>query len=262
MRLILLIVLLFGCVVKPAVVSVKDPVPIEAPSTPKPIEMIVVPSPHVELPRTPTREMGPLQKDMMEYTVAFVKVDKDNDVVPYCSGIWVSENKILLAAHCLKEKPDKEKPFNQSPVGKIVSYTVHDKVHEVLDKPVEIYSGQVLAYDDTHDLAMVVGDEVPVHRFVSLAMEMPAIGEMVYMVGHPSFLYWSFIEGIVSSYRYNSSSGRVIQVNSSIWYGNSGGGLFDGNGQLLGICSRIIEGPHMSYFIHLDHIKRFMELHP
>jgi len=88
---------------------------------------------------------------------------------------------------------------------------------------------------------------------------MPALGEHVYSVGHPKGMYWTFAEGTVSAYRENTVIGEAVQVNATVWYGNSGGGVFDSSGNLVGICSRLTRVPMMNYFVHLDSVKRMLK---
>ena len=88
---------------------------------------------------------------------------------------------------------------------------------------------------------------------------MPGIGEHIFVVGHPRGMYWTYAEGTVSAYRNESSVGKVVQVNATVWFGNSGGGVFDADGKLLGICSRLTKVPQMNYYVHLDSVKKFLK---
>ena len=74
-------------------------------------------------------------------------------------------------------------------------------------------------------------------------------------------MYYTHAEGTVSAYRGDESSGigKVVQVNATIWFGNSGGGVFDYQGRLVGICSRLTRVPMMNYFVHLDSVKRLVK---
>ena len=62
------------------------------------------------------------------------------------------------------------------------------------------------------------------------------IGEPVFAIGNPSGLVKSISNGIVSGKRVINAI-RVIQTNSEISGGSSGGGLFDQYGNLLGVTS-------------------------
>jgi len=63
-------------------------------------------------------------------------------------------------------------------------------------------------------------------------------GEPVFAVGNPESLPWSYTEGVISSARRQQVGGQEIEVyqtQTPINRGNSGGGLYDKQGRLLGI---------------------------
>jgi S1-C subfamily serine protease len=63
-----------------------------------------------------------------------------------------------------------------------------------------------------------------------------AVGERVYTVGSPSGLENTLAEGIVSGLRRRGAV-DLIQSSAAVSPGSSGGGLFDGAGNLVGITS-------------------------
>ncbi len=66
-----------------------------------------------------------------------------------------------------------------------------------------------------------------------------SIGEEVYAIGAPQGLDLSLSRGIVSQLRgnYGKQSAPIIQTDAAISPGSSGGGLFNENGELLGITT-------------------------
>ena len=62
------------------------------------------------------------------------------------------------------------------------------------------------------------------------------VGEDVYGLGAPRGLDLSLSDGLVSQLR-EVDGQRVIQTNAAISPGSSGGGLFDGEGNLVGIMT-------------------------
>ena len=62
------------------------------------------------------------------------------------------------------------------------------------------------------------------------------VGEIVYSLGAPQGLDLSLSAGLVSQLRETEGS-RVIQTDAAISPGSSGGGLFDGDGNLVGITT-------------------------
>jgi len=66
------------------------------------------------------------------------------------------------------------------------------------------------------------------------------IGEPVFTVGAPQGLELSLADGIVSSKR-SIDEGRLIQTSAPISKGSSGGGLFDAEGNLVGITTFMLK---------------------
>ena len=63
-------------------------------------------------------------------------------------------------------------------------------------------------------------------------------GKRVFAVGNPMELYWTYTEGVISGLRRQKQSDQSItiyQTQTPINYGNSGGGLYDMTGSLIGV---------------------------
>lgn len=63
------------------------------------------------------------------------------------------------------------------------------------------------------------------------------VGQRVYAIGNPRGLENTLSEGILSGLRGGEGEARLLQTTAAISPGSSGGGLFDGEGRLLGITS-------------------------
>lgn len=90
---------------------------------------------------------------------------------------------------------------------------------------------------------------VPVHkyRFYSDIR----IGEKVYSLGSPGGYENTFSEGMVSGKRILDGH-KFIQTTAAIFPGSSGGGLFDTQGQLIGITSSRVKGTNLGFAIPID----------
>jgi len=218
---------------------------------------------------TPVRSPDSLHQHLGNVTVALVYQGVDDDgnkfVKPYCTGVWLSDDQILTAGHCaeavarMDKKLDEDDPVD--PVGNPVHYIVSVEVPDAKEEePSAVHFGHVTSFDEDHDLALITASagNIPEHDNASLASEIPALGERVYVVGHPRGLYWSYIEGVVSAYRNHPEVGMTVQVSAPVWFGNSGGGVFDSHGGLVGIASRLARAPNTALFIHEDSIKKFL----
>ena len=74
-----------------------------------------------------------------------------------------------------------------------------------------------------------------------------ATGEHVYAIGSPEGLELTFSEGVISSLREEHNT-RIIQTSAAISPGSSGGGLFDAQGNLVGITTfQLKEGQSLNF---------------
>lgn len=85
------------------------------------------------------------------------------------------------------------------------------------------------------------------------------IGERVYAVGSPLGLENSISEGIVSGKR-EKNGVKLIQTTAAISSGNSGGGLFNENGELLGITTfKIKNAENINFAIDSGYLKAIQD---
>jgi len=98
-------------------------------------------------------------------------------------------------------------------------------------------------------LRVGVGRLIPVRDF--RIYDEIKIGEKVYTLGSPSGLENTFAEGLLSGKR--TKDGRnYLQTTAAISPGSSGGGLFDAEGQLIGITTFHLEGNDLFFAIPID----------
>ena len=146
---------------------------------------------------------------------------------------------------------------------------------EVLFKDIDPYFGAVMAENKTQDLALIkVSGLDPSAKVVDLGSnEDVGIGDTVYAIGHPNGLPWSFTLGTVSQIRKNKKwfyeelnnsehLATVIQTQTPISPGNSGGPLFSENGKIVGINTWGAEGQNLNFAVAVDHAKQFIKANP
>jgi S1-C subfamily serine protease len=91
------------------------------------------------------------------------------------------------------------------------------------------------------------------------------IGQTVFAVGNPHGLGWTTTQGVISQLRKRRADdfeARIIQTQAALNPGNSGGGLFDREGYLVGINTWVKdhrEGEGLGFAIALD---SFLALRP
>ena len=112
--------------------------------------------------------------------------------------------------------------------------------------------GQVIwTAPDGIDLAVVQTNVVPVADAPARPAEAdwesstePRIGDEVFAVGNPQGLGWTHTQGTVSQFRTQPKGNRqirMVQTSTAINSGNSGGGLYDAAGRLIGINTATID---------------------
>lgn len=218
---------------------------------------------------------------------------------PFCTGVWVDDTHILTADHCAKavqrheqkrldarKEKNKEEPKTLQELlqrlfggggleepdvieekGLSIHYIQEKEVVEVGKEPSAWHLSKVVAFDAAHDLALLeaVGRAIPAHKVAKLAAHTPEIGEHVNIVGQPVGMYWTYIQGNVSAYRGadmlkgKDDKGPWMQVAAPVYFGNSGGGCFNDYGELVGIADWIKDAPLMSFFVHVDTIRDFLD---
>lgn len=81
-----------------------------------------------------------------------------------------------------------------------------------------------------------------------------AVGQRVYAIGAPQGLELTLSEGLISSLR-NYEGSQYIQTSTALSPGSSGGGLFDDQGQLIGITTfQFTEGQNLNFALPVNWI--------
>lgn len=185
-------------------------------------------------------------------SVALVRRDGDGDVGAYCSGVWVSQSVILTAAHCTKNG---ENGF--------ISYITKSVEPQIFEEPSAIFAASVRVVDEKHDLALLDTSIPFKHEFARLADLSPAVGDDIITVGSTIGLTWSVSGGNVGAYRarlkfMTDTEGPFMQIVSAAYFGNSGGGVFNMRGQLVGIVIEKTPAPTVSMAVHRATIRQLL----
>ena len=87
------------------------------------------------------------------------------------------------------------------------------------------------------------------------------VGDRVYAIGAPQGFELSLSEGLVSNLR-EMDEGRHIQTTAAISPGSSGGGLFNEDGQLVGLTTYFItEGQNLNFAVPVNWISELPDRH-
>lgn len=125
------------------------------------------------------------------------------------------------------------------------------------------YEGKIISSNQNVDLALLEvntpGETItPIHFAQSYA-----VGETAIAIGHPDGLNYSVSKGIISftNRQIDNNGANLIQVDTAISPGNSGGPLVDIDGNLIGIVNEKISGKAtegIGFAVSLDEIKKFI----
>lgn len=159
----------------------------------------------------------------------------------FCSGV-VTESVVLTAYHCVDDRTEVNIGFlnDSGDVGAIIRTEVF---HVVPD----------------HDFAILRGKDKQLAGGRPLAPNAPRWGERVVVVGHPLGLGWTMTTGIVSHpKRHGGVTGKQtwMQISAQVYFGNSGGPVFNVYGEVVGIVSFLAREPHLGGAVHYDIIKK------
>jgi len=93
------------------------------------------------------------------------------------------------------------------------------------------------------------------------------IGDEVHAIGHPNNLYWSYTKGVVSQIRPNyvwkfssneQRTATVIQTQTPISPGNSGGPLFGPKGKIIGVNTMKADGENLNFAVAIDEANKII----
>lgn len=202
--------------------------------------------------------------------MALVQVDAENASLGlYCAGIWVAPNLILTAAHCVSSAGEPEWKMlldsvgfeqNWDPTGQPIFFS------EKQDWDKSFRDAKVAKYKAGLDLALLEAiSTIDEHPFARLRTYEISLGEDIEVIGHPRANYWSYARGYVSAIYPDKLSldeetpAYTLEIAAPISRGNSGGGAFDLEGNLVGVASYIEKNLNgMGFFIGGPDLRKFL----
>jgi S1-C subfamily serine protease len=196
-----------------------------------------------------------------------------------CSGTLVDlENRYVLSAeHCVTNltriveediyKDDgtveKVKKYYRAPLE--VSQIVRDNNGNITGQV--IYRAKLIRTKRDRDLALIqIVGPISNTQSAVVAKEVTR-GETAYIIGNPIGLNNNLTKGVVSYVKREipgqggyDNTRKFTQVDGGVWFGNSGGGVFNENGELLGVAVMVFKpAPHIALAVDLDDIKAFLK---
>ncbi len=170
-----------------------------------------------------------------------------------CSGTIINAHEVLTAGHC-------------SNYGGWKDFIVHANGHDLI--------ARLKKFDKEKDLAILEVPGVTFKTWVKIANVEPRLAEDVYCVGNPGGnMPDTITKGIVSFLNRTSEKLGLKnrnQMDCSIHFGNSGGGVFNKDGDLIGVISAAMTitdqfgsalqwGSNYAFIVTVKDIRSFIE---
>lgn len=131
-----------------------------------------------------------------------------------CTAVYIAPNVALTAAHCIQ---------SQEQAIRAVPYTGGE------------YSAAVIDFNTSLDLA-VISIKAPPHAYVRLAKHGGERGQRVYLMTSGEYMPGTYAEGMIENIVFDKQFHNAFYLHSAfIFEGASGSGLFNGEGELIGI---------------------------
>lgn len=190
---------------------------------------------------------------IMDSTVALI----DEDGHTSCAGTWIDATHVLTAGHCVVDRSD-PLALETKPKKKQAIAFREDVPRTLKGEPSILYVGEVVKFDEGMDLALISLPMVPPHCWSQVSSDDAKLGEELRIVGHPVGLQWTFMKGTANGLRDMPQEGVRLQVVAPIFFGSSGGGAFNEDGDLVGVASFIMRAPNEGFFVPASIIQKFV----
>ena len=169
------------------------------------------------------------------------------------------EPRVLLLFH---DPELSGEPFSPAKIEKCVEGREKSSFCDALRKSLRVAA--ILGTDPARDLALLYVENVPPGATPIRGARLDSVeaGDDVAVIGHPKGFLWSLTRGIVSAvrtkYPMGGSEGTVIQTQTPIAPGNSGGPLLTLEGQLVGVVTWQVGGTQgLNAAIAVNEVQKF-----
>ncbi len=179
-----------------------------------------------------TRDLVKEVKDSIVYIEVYVTYRGQETLYGAGSGIVISSDGYIITNAHVAENDD-------HPVSKLV-VNVNTTDPDTGDSLSTSYTAELLGSDTDTDLAVLKIDAKDLHAAKLGDSDKLSLGDDVVVIGNPLGLETSVAKGVVSGLNrqvYDDNSISAIQTDTAINSGNSGGGMFNMYGEVVGVVN-------------------------
>jgi S1-C subfamily serine protease len=208
--------------------------------------------------RSLAKQVVPTNVEMVA-TLYDLDTGETKEDTTYCSGVAVSKTRVITAGHCTEAAKSISLQRGVALTdGNVKLRLSNGKL--VFAKILVSESISTEKNEEARDVALleIIDGEAPAVAVLGDS-DMVAVGDQLAIVGNTfGELTYSFTIGVVSFVGRQLSVGTFIQTDALAGPGNSGGPVFDMDGQLIGILTRGGGGVSLAIPIN-DQIKHIHE---
>lgn len=141
----------------------------------------------------------------------------------------------------------------------VTNYHVVEGYHtlSIQDQERNPYLAHVVLVNPEADLALLraEGDFTELPKLTLSESESLHIGQRAYVAGYPFGMPFTVTEGTISSVKQLLANQNYIQTDAAVNPGNSGGPMFNAEGELIGVTvSKLIDADNMGFGVRLEHL--------
>jgi len=193
---------------------------------------------HTLWAQNPLKEIEQQQQQLFEKVAPSVVFVSNGH--GFGSGFFINDEGLILT--------------NQHVIGNSKKLTV------VLHDGRKVAASFVEKASDNVDLALIKVDLGKVTPLDIYSRKLIKVGSWVGSIGHGEGGIWTFNTGMISNIYPNGNSRPVFQTQIPLNPGNSGGPIFNRDGDVVGIVtSGLIDSNNINFGIRIDHAVRYLE---
>lgn len=147
----------------------------------------------------------------------------------------------------------------------VIDGASHIQIYGVNGDFTKGYKARVISFDKKNDLALIRIDNTDFGKIpYSIKTSLALVGEDIFVLGYPMAQYMGqeikLTNGIISSHSGYQGDISTYQITAPVQPGNSGGPLFDYNGNIVGIINAgIPSADNVGYAIKTSYLKNLVE---